>query len=79
MSPRSMEDPNSCCAATLPSDVTGKRPGWWQLGMDVDKKPLDPEEVQAVTPSAEQVDVAIALNLVYGTGARSGQFKKKAS
>ena len=42
----------------LPSDVTGKRPGWWQLGMDVDKKPLELEEVQAVTPCAEQVDVA---------------------
>ena len=26
--------------------------------MDVDKKPLEPEEVQAVTPCAEQVDVA---------------------
>ena len=42
----------------LPSGVTGKRPGWWQHGMDVDKKPLEPEEVQAVTPCAEQVDVA---------------------
>ena len=38
--------------------LPGKRPGWWQLGMDVDKKPLKPEEVQAVTPCAEQVDVA---------------------
>ena len=38
----------------LPSDVTGERPGWWQLGMDVDKKPLDPEEVQAVTPCAAE-------------------------
>ena len=26
--------------------------------MDVDKKPLEPEEVQAVIPCAEQVDVA---------------------
>ena len=42
----------------LPSGVTGKRPRWWQHGMDVDKKPLEPEEVQAVTPCAEQVDVA---------------------
>ena len=42
----------------LPSGVTGKRPRWWQHGMDVDKKPLEPEEVQAATPCAEQVDVA---------------------
>ena len=42
----------------LPSSVIGKRLGWWQHGMDVDKKPLEPEEVQAVTHCAEQVDVA---------------------
>ena len=38
----------------LHSDVTGKRPGWWQLGMDVDKKPLKHAEVEAVTPCAAE-------------------------
>ena len=38
----------------LPSDVTGKRPAWWQLGMDVDKKPLEHEELEAVTPCAAE-------------------------
>ena len=42
----------------FPSDATGKGFGWWQLGMDVDKMPLELEEEQAVTPCAEQVDVA---------------------
>ena len=26
----------------FPCDVTGKRSGWWQLGMDVNKKALEP-------------------------------------
>ena len=43
---------------TTAQTARGKRLGWWLHGMDVDKKPLEPEEVQAVTPRAEQVDVA---------------------
>ena len=44
----------------LPSDVTGKRPGWWQLGMDVDKKSLKPEDFEAVTPcAAEEVRMEV--------------------
>ena len=38
----------------LPSDVIGKRPEWWQLGMDVDKKPLEHEELEAATPCAAE-------------------------
>ena len=38
----------------LHSDVIGKRPGWWQLGMDVDKKPLELAQVGAVTPCAAE-------------------------
>ena len=30
-------------ACSLMADVTGKRPGWRQLGIDVDRKPLEPE------------------------------------
>ena len=38
----------------LPSDVTGKRPWWWQLGVDVDKNPLESDEVEAVIPCAAE-------------------------